>query len=73
MTNPTVNFLRTFNRWRRGDASLEQPSPRVIGQMIDDACAQIERLESEVESLRDTLCQLKCEEKARADRGWANI
>ena len=73
MTNQTVNFLRTFNRWRRGDTSLEQPSPRVIGQMLDEACDQIERLQSEVESLRDTLCQLKCEEKVRADRGWANI
>ena len=73
MSNQTVNFLRTLNRWRRGDESLEQPAPRVIGHMIDDACDQIERLEGEVESLRDTLCQLKCEEKASADRGWANI
>ena len=73
MTNETVNFLRTFNRWRRGDTSLEQPSPRVIGQMIDDACAQIERLEGEVESLRDALCSYKCADKASADRGWANI
>jgi hypothetical protein len=47
MSNQTVNFLRTFNRWRRGDESLEQPSPRVIGRMIDDACDQIEMLERE--------------------------
>jgi hypothetical protein len=40
----TVNFLRTFNRWRRGDETLEQPSPRVVGEMIDAACDQIERL-----------------------------
>jgi hypothetical protein len=47
MTNQTVNFLRTFNRWRRGDEGLSQPCPRVVGQMIDDACDQIERLERE--------------------------
>jgi hypothetical protein len=47
MTNQTVNFLRAFNRWRRGDESLEQPSPRVIGRMIDSACDQIEMLERE--------------------------
>ena len=52
MTNQTVNFLRTFNRWRRGDTSLEQPSPRVIGKMIDDACEQIERLERERDEAR---------------------
>jgi hypothetical protein len=73
MTNETVNFLRTLNRWRRGDTSLRQPSPRVIGQMIDDACDQIERMEQEIESLRDTLCEYKCHDKARADGGWANI
>ena len=55
MTNQTVNFLRTFNRWRRGDASLEQPSPRVIGQMLDDACEQIERLEGERDADRRTI------------------
>ena len=47
MTNQTVNFLRTFNRWRRGDEGFSQPCPRVVGQMIDDACDQIERLERE--------------------------
>jgi hypothetical protein len=73
MTNETVNFLRKLNRWRRGDTSLEQPSPRVIGQMIDDACEQIERMEREIEGLRDALCSYKCADKAAADGGWANI
>jgi hypothetical protein len=43
----TVNFLRTFNRWRRGDETLEQPSPRVVGEMIDAACDEIEKLRAE--------------------------
>ena len=69
MTNQTVNFLRTFNRWRRGDKALSQPCPRVIGQMLDDACEQIERLEREIEGLRDALCSYK----AAADGNWSNI
>jgi hypothetical protein len=40
----TVNFLRTFNRWRRGDETIQQPCPRVVGQMIDRACEEIEQL-----------------------------
>ena len=55
MTNPTVNFLRTFNRWRRGDEALSQPCPRVIGQMLDDACDEIERLERERDADRRTI------------------
>jgi hypothetical protein len=43
MSNQAVNFLRTFNRWRRGDETLEQPCPRVVGEMIDAACDEIER------------------------------
>jgi hypothetical protein len=58
MSNQTVNFLRTFNRWRRGDESLEQPSPRVIGQMIDDACDQIEQWRACAERLHATVCYL---------------
>jgi hypothetical protein len=72
MSNQTVNFLRTLNRWRRGDESLDQPCPRVIGQMIDDACEQIERMEREIEGLRDALCSYKCHDKVRVDGGWRN-
>jgi hypothetical protein len=42
----TVAFLRTFNRWRRGDETLEQPSPREVGWAIDAACDEIERLQA---------------------------
>ncbi len=73
MSNQTVTFLRTFNRWRRGEEALEQPCPRVVGEMIDAACDQIERMEREIEGLRDALCSYKCRDKAAADGGWANI
>jgi hypothetical protein len=69
----TVNFFRTFNRWRRGDETLERPCPRVVGEMIDAACDRIERMQREIESLRDALCADKCRDKAAADGGWGNI
>jgi hypothetical protein len=47
-----VNFLRTFNRWRRGDETLEQPSPRVVGEMIDAACDEIEQLTQQRDEAR---------------------
>jgi hypothetical protein len=52
MSNQAVNFLRTFNRWRRGDQTLEQPCPRVVGEMIDAACDEIERLERDRDEAR---------------------
>ena len=48
----TVNFLWTFNRWRRGDETLEQPSPRVVGEMIDAACDEIEQLTQQRDEAR---------------------
>lgn len=45
MSNPTVTFLRNFNRWRRGDDSIQQPQPGAASKAIDDACEQIEELE----------------------------
>ena len=49
----TVQFLRTFNRWRRGDENLEQPCPRVVGEMIDAVCDEIETLKRERDEARD--------------------
>jgi hypothetical protein len=51
----TVAFLRTFNRWRRGDETLEQPCPEVVGEAINAACDQIERLERERDEARAAL------------------
>ena len=49
----TVQFLRTFNRWRRGDENLEQPCPRIVGEMIDSVCDEIETLKRERDEARD--------------------
>jgi hypothetical protein len=40
--------LREFNRWRRGDETLEQPNPADIGAMIDEAADRLEELEREL-------------------------
>jgi len=33
----TLLFLAAYNSWRRGDETLEMPSPAEIGAAIDDA------------------------------------
>ena len=44
--------LREFNRWRRGDETLEQPHPARIGAMIDEAADRLEDLERELAAER---------------------
>ena len=39
MTIPeAIAFIRRYNRWRRGDESIKQPSPRDIGMALDLLC-----------------------------------
>jgi hypothetical protein len=40
--------IRQFNRWRRGDETLEQPHPAEIGLMLDAAADRLEELELEL-------------------------
>jgi hypothetical protein len=50
----TIAFLRNYNSWRRGDETLEMPSPAEIGATIDDAVNLLrkhENLERRVERL----------------------
>jgi len=52
----TIKFLRGFNRWRRGDESLEQPCASEVGKMIDAACDHVERgekMQSALQRLAD--------------------
>lgn len=32
-----VAFLKNYNKWRRGDDSIEQPHPKELGEAIDAA------------------------------------
>jgi len=50
----TLMFLANFNSWRRGDETIEMPSPAEIGATIDDAINLLRKYDSaqaEVERL----------------------
>jgi hypothetical protein len=39
--------LRKYNRWRRGDERIKQPSPQHIGELLDSVADRLEVLERE--------------------------
>ena len=47
-----IAFVRRYNAWRRGDDS-EQPQPYQIGQALDALCDHAERLERELQQLKE--------------------
>lgn len=54
----TLLALAKFNSWRRGDETLEMPSPEEIGATIDDAVNLLRRhdeIERELSRLRDAI------------------
>lgn len=54
----TIAFLANYNSWRRGDETIEMPSPAEIGATIDDAVNLLrkhDKLESRVEQLTTAL------------------
>jgi hypothetical protein len=51
MNQQTIETLRQFNDWRRGDESIPQPDPTTIGVAIDDAIKCIETFDRLNESL----------------------
>ena len=40
--------LREYNRWRRGDETIDQPEPMILGKIIDNAADRLEELEREL-------------------------
>lgn len=53
-TEELVNNLRTYNEWRRGGDD-PQPSPKDIGEWIDEACEKLEESEQELYDIRVNL------------------
>jgi hypothetical protein len=51
MNQKTIEILRQFNDWRRGDESIPQPDTTTIGVAIDDAIKCIEAFDRLNESL----------------------
>jgi len=57
----TLLALTQFNSWRRGDETIEMPSPSDIGATIDDAVNLLRKyddMEREVRRLREALDSL---------------
>ena len=54
-----VETLRRYNRWRRGTEYNgkfeEMPDPRVIGEAIDAACDEVERMRAELAAIRELM------------------
>ena len=73
--NDNVEILRRYNRWRRGQAlwsaTADLPDPRVVGEAIDAACDEIERMRAENAELQNELtkgihtCGLTCRKTPR--------
>lgn len=61
-----VERLRHFNAWRRDhDGDLEQPSPRQIGQDIDEACDFLSAMAPVVEAARQLIAETRGDEDYR--------
>lgn len=54
----TIENLRKYNLWRRGDESIKQPDPKDIGIWIDEICEIAEKLERERDEAREALREL---------------
>jgi len=57
--NDTIENLRKYNLWRRGDESINQPDPKDIGIWIDEICEIARKLERERDEARDQLIHLR--------------
>jgi hypothetical protein len=44
-TETTIQILEDYNKWRRGDESIENPLPTEIGHAIDDAVRKLKAAE----------------------------
>ena len=51
-TNDLTTRLREYNRWRRGDETLEQMHIADIGEMLDEAADRLEELQAELAAER---------------------
>ena len=41
--------LRHYNKWRRGDETIEQPNPTELGELLDTVADRLEVLELELQ------------------------
>ena len=68
----SIALVRRYNRWRRGDESLEMEHPKVIGEALDAICAHAEKLERESKRLWMILSQVRHNAIAIQNVRWVN-
>jgi hypothetical protein len=54
-----IDNLRSYNKWRRGDETIDMPNPHSIGIWIDKICDESERLAIELEETKKALNELQ--------------
>ncbi len=43
MMEELIQFLKDYNRWRRGDETIAQPDPKEIGENLDKVIKILEK------------------------------
>jgi hypothetical protein len=78
--NNTIENLKKYNLWRRGDELIEQPDPKDIGIWIDEICEKAVKTErereearKEVEFLKKTPLRQRCQELERLSDHWCDM
>jgi predicted RNase H-like nuclease (RuvC/YqgF family) len=69
-------MLREEQLILKGDGlriAIDAKSWARLSQERDALAEALRESQATIESLRDTLCEYKCRDKAAADGGWANI
>ncbi len=56
-------FLETLNAWRRGDETIEMPSPAKIGATIDDAVSLLRKYDTLERRVKRLSLALKRQER----------
>ncbi len=74
--NARVAVLEEEQNILKGDGvriAIDAKSWARLSQERDALAEALRESQATIESLRDTLCEYKCRDKAAADGGWANI
>lgn len=60
MSNENIAaFLENYNKWRRGDESIEMPKPQEIGEALDCAVAYLRHDDEVIEALKNDNSTIK--------------
>ena len=64
-----VDFIRRYNRWRRGDESLTMESPKAIGDALDAVCDTLDEHANEIQGWQNKWeCAVEMAARAELER-----